>query len=391
MNLLSDITFSPVLRYEAHQLVYTPVDKCPVVLTGIMGAALLAVLLVDTDEGNARGIALDTDERREQFYQRYERDVLRDDWGYLAAEVEQLRNSYVELSVSNVELSGICTNTRLLDMAIGLIVTYMRRLTAETYGEHIWERCPWRAPFSQWLYDASCMETRRQRYRHADWTDAPQVNALADLTDSKESPTLSFEGEEADQIMRLYLEWLADEYVLMKKELPGAKITSADRNYIISQETDWAYLSDEIGCFSEDEQKQWNHWMSEWSDYITGQLKPQQEIRFWRDDVPQNVREHLLYRLRLVERHPAHFRDLTTSVYAMRLLGYVRRKLSDKAIRQWLSENLSIDYTTRSNASQFQRAMKEHGRYTPEVQDEVAYLESLGFFRFEPTDAHEQE
>ena len=37
----------------------------------------------------------------------------------------------------------------------------------------------------------------------------------------------------------------------------------------------------------------------------------------------------------------------------------------------------------RNNASQFRRAMKEHGRYTPEVRIEVSLLESMGYFRFE--------
>jgi hypothetical protein len=67
----------------------------------------------------------------------------------------------------------------------------------------------------------------------------------------------------------------------------------------------------------------------------------------------------------------------------MRQLGYIRRKCPEKDIRQWLSEHLSIDYTERNNASQFRRAMNEHGRYTPEVRDEVMALESMGYFRFQ--------
>lgn len=75
---------------------------------------------------------------------------------------------------------------------------------------------------------------------------------------------------------------------------------------------------------------------------------------------------------------------LTAAVYAMRQLGYIRRKCGDKDMRQWLSEHLKIDYTEHKNASQFRRAMNEHGRYTPEVQDEVFALESMGYFRFQP-------
>lgn len=84
-----------------------------------------------------------------------------------------------------------------------------------------------------------------------------------------------------------------------------------------------------------------------------------------------------------MEQHPAHFRDLTTAVYAMRQLGYIRRKCSDHDMRQWLSEHLKLDYTERNNASQFRRAMREHGRYTPEVRDEVLALETMGYFRFQ--------
>lgn len=71
----------------------------------------------------------------------------------------------------------------------------------------------------------------------------------------------------------------------------------------------------------------------------------------------------------------------------MRYLGFIRRKLSDKAMREWLSGNLNIDYTARNNASQFQRAMKEYGRYSPEVRDEILYLHNLGYFRFNPAPA----
>jgi hypothetical protein len=170
----------------------------------------------------------------------------------------------------------------------------------------------------------------------------------------------------------------------MKEELPGAKITSDDRKYIFEQETDWAFLSDEIAQLSPAEQKEWKHWCKEWTTFLKDRLLPKKEIRFWVNDVPKEVQEHLLYHLQLAERHPNHFKDLTAAVYAMRQLGYIRRKCGDKDMRQWLSEHLTIDYTEHKNASQFRRAMNEHGRYTPEVQDEVFALESMGYFRFQP-------
>lgn len=385
-NLLSDITLSHALKYEAHSLIYTPADEDPIVLTGFLGAAVLAALLVDTPEGEERGVAVDTPEQREQFFLRYDREVRRDDWGYLEAEVRQLRDSYVQFVVGKTRLSDICPNARLFSLAVELLTGYMHRLVIEQFCEHIWEYCGWETPFAQWLWNAAHAETRRQRYLHADWTDMAMVTALADFPDESagiELPTFFFEGEKASDIMDRYLQWLNDTYVAIRYEQPGAKITSADRNRIFKQETDWSVLSDETEGIAPSLQKEWKQWMTEWEKFLTDRLQPAKEVQFWANDVPENVQEHLLYHLKLVEQHPARFRDLTAAVYAMRQLGYIRRKLSDSAIRLWLSEHLSLDYTARNNASQFQRAMKEHGRYTPEVRDEVQELESMGFFRFQ--------
>lgn len=382
--LLSDYIFSPAMRYEAHRLyVILADDEDEFVFGGFLGAALAAVLLVDTDEGNTRGICLYTDAEKEQFFARYDREVLRDDWGYLSAEINQLRDNYVQLVDGKRSLVELCPNKRLFSLAMELLVAYMHRLVLEPFGEHIWVPMPWKIPFAQWLIDAARIETRRQRLLHTDWTDVPTVIQLADMPDETEKPTFFFEGEKAADIMERYLLWLSDEYVAMKQEIPGAKITSADRKYIFSQETDWALLSDEIDQLDASEKQDWLQWQKEWTKFLTERLLPKKEIRFWADDVPPEVQEHLLYHLQLAEQHPAHFRDLTTAVYAMRQLGYIRRKCGDKDMRQWLSEHLKIDYTERNNASQFRRAMKEHGRYTPEVRDEVLALEAMGYFRFQ--------
>ena len=391
MHLLADYTIDPRTRYESHTLYYTSDNADSVELRGILAAAILAALIVDTDEGDARQIALDTDAERAEFFARYEREVRRDDWGYLTAEINQLRDNYVQIATGPTKLIDLCPNNRLLDLAMDVTVAYMQHLVLKTFKEYIWEAVSWRAPFAQWLLDAARVETRRQRYLQIDWTDAPNVIALADEMSNDQSPitndqspTFFFEGEKAADIMEGYLHWLSDEYVAMKQELPGSKITSSDRKYIFDQETDWAFLSDEIACLEVAEQKDWNRWQKEWAKFLTERLLPKKEIRFWADDVPENVQEHLLYHLQLAEQHPAHFRDLTTAIYAMRQLGYIRRKCSDKDMRQWLSEHLKLDYTERNNASQFQRAMKEHGRYSPEVQDEVEQLETMGFFRYQP-------
>jgi len=390
-HLLSDYIFSDSLRYEGHTLFYTPEEGATIELRGILGASILAALLVDTDEGDTRGIALDTDTERAAFFTRYEKEVRRDDWGYLSAETSQLRDNYVQLEVSSTTLRDICPNIRLINLAMELTVAYMQHLVVETFCEHIWEVVPWKAPFPQWLIDAARVETRRQRYLKTDWTDAPAVDFLANeqspITNNLspiDSPTFFFEGEKASDIMERYLLWLSNEFVAMKQELPGSKITSSDRKYIFSQETDWAFLSDGIDTFDKSELKEWRRWQKEWTSFLTDRLLPPKEIRFWANDVPEEVQEHLLYHLQLAEQHPNHFYDLTAAVYAMRQLGYIRRKCTDHDLRQWLSEHLKINYMERKNASQFQRAMKEHGRYTPEVRDEVFLLESMGYFRFQP-------
>jgi len=387
--LLSDHIFSPSMRYESHRLYISGTDgEDEFVFGGFLGAALAAVFLVDTPEGNARGIRLYTDDEKEAFFDLYDREVLRDDWGYLSAEIDQLRDNYVQFIDDRNSLIDLFPNRRLLTLVMELLTTYMRRLVLEPFGEHIWEAMPWKMPFAQWLIDAARVETRRQRLLQTDWTDIPTVIQLADIPDETEEPTFFFEGEKAADIMQRYLLWLSDEYVAMKQGIPGSKITSADRSFILSQETDWVFLSDEIDQLSASEKEDWLQWQKEWNLFLSDRLLPQREIRFWADDVPEEAQEHLLYHLQLAEQHPAHFRDLTAAVYAMRQLGYIRRKCSDSDMRQWLSEHLKLDYTERNNASQFRRAMRAHGRYTPEVRDEVIALESMGYFRFQ---AHAEE
>lgn len=382
-KLLDNYTIDARTRYESHRLLYTPENDEPIEFGGFLAAAILAALIVDTDEGDTREIAIDTPEQRQAFFLRYEREVRRDDWGHLTAEINQLRDNYVQLEVGSMALQDLCPNLRLLELAMELTESYMRYLVLEIYREHIWEMMPWKTPFAQWLIDAARVETRRQRYLKTDWTDGPMVIQLADMSDETEPPTFFFEGEKAQDIMERYLQWLSDEYVAAKQEMPGAKITSTDRKYIFDQETDWAFLSDETGTFDALELREWQQWQREWTKFLNTQLLPQKEIRFWAADVPEEVQNHLLYHLQLAEQHPAHFRDLTAAVYAMRQLGYIRRKCSDGDMRQWLSEHLKLDYTERNNASQFRRAMREHGRYTREVRDEVLALETMGYYRFQ--------
>ena len=76
-RLLDNYTIDPHTRYESHLLIYTPDDDDPIEFGGFFAAAVLAALIVDTPEGDARGIAVDSDEQRADFFLRYDREVLR--------------------------------------------------------------------------------------------------------------------------------------------------------------------------------------------------------------------------------------------------------------------------------------------------------------------------
>ena len=86
--MLEDIILSDSLRYESHALIYGTDD--PIRIEGAFGAALLCALLVDTEEGNRRAIAIDSDEDKLEWIKRYEREVRRDEWGLLPVEVDML-------------------------------------------------------------------------------------------------------------------------------------------------------------------------------------------------------------------------------------------------------------------------------------------------------------
>ncbi len=78
IHLLADYIFSDSLRYEGHKLIYAPAGSNPTELSGILAASIAAALLSVADEGEARGITLDTPEGRNDFFVRYEKEVLAD-------------------------------------------------------------------------------------------------------------------------------------------------------------------------------------------------------------------------------------------------------------------------------------------------------------------------
>jgi hypothetical protein len=376
--MLEDIVFSDKLRYENHAFIYDSPSSADVILEGVFGAALLCARLVDTDEGNRRGIAIDTDAERNEWIKRYEREVRRDEWGLLMTEVPLLSDIYIQFADSPATIYDFCPNIRLVDLAVQLMVYYMRYLVVEEVGEHIWEYIPWKAPFAAWLLDASRAETHRQRLLHIDWRKADPVNALADAKCQTEPPTLFFESEAAKDIMARYFQWLWTTYQAQAGEYPGTKIGQRDKNYLISQETEWTYLLPEMKDFDESAHELWRQWMTDWQDYLTHQLKPDKQILFWTAEVTEEQQEQLLDYLKLQEREPMRYRCLTTAIYALRYLGYVRRACTPAQMRRWLTEHLHDDYTTKSAATQFSRAWNQLGRYTPAVKDELNQLSSLG-------------
>ena len=386
--MLTDFVISPSLRYEAHALIYaTDPQSDPLRIEGALGATLLCALLTDTDEGDRRGIALDTDADRRAWITRYEREVRRDDWGTLETELRLLANAWIELTTSSVALTDICPNSRLLDLALRLLCTYMHHLVIEVFGMHIWECVPWQAPFAEWLIRAAHVETQRQRYLHIDWTDPVEVTALAETatndqrltTNDQLSPTLVFEGEAAEEIMARYLEWLWKTYRAQVREIPGAKPdTASHRNYIVEQETDWSFLADEIGTLPDDLQRLWAEWLLNWQHFVTRRLKPQRPVRFWTEGVSEKQQAQLTQFLRIQEKEWDYYKCLAASVYALRQLGYVRRACSITDITRWLAEQLVNNYTEKNRRDQFRKAWNELGRYSDDVRHFVSLLASYG-------------
>ena len=374
--MLEDYPINDNLRYESH---YLKVADSDVQIGGVLGAALLCALLVDTEEGNRRGIAIISEAEKRAWIATYEREVLRDEWGLLNKEVELLSEAYIELATSEMGLTDICPNIRILNLAQDLMVTYMRYLARELYKDHIWELKTWEAPFAAWLLDAARLETRRQRFLKMDWTDAALVTSLAEQPDDQEAPTLFFEGESAADIQKRYLKWVWTEYQMMIREMPGAQPRAAKhRNYVAKQETDWLLLKEEIDALTADQKQLYLQWMVDWTKYVNHQLRPEKPVLFWEEAVDEKRQVQLIRFLQLQEKQWDYFKCVSAAIYALRQLGYVRRACSVRDITRWMSEHLKKDYTEKNNRDQFVRAWKELGRYTEEVKHFVALLKEHG-------------
>ena len=381
--MLEDYIINDRIRYENHYLKVVGTD---IQIGGVAGSALLSALIVDTEEGVRRGIAIDSDAERMAWIAKYEREVRRDEWGLIGTEVELLNNAYIDLATSEVEWEDICPNVRLLDLALHLVTTYMHYLTVETFGNHIWEYQPWVEPFAQWLLNAAHTEPFRQQFLHTNWTDPAQVNALYEhlqRDDQTDEFSFIFEGEDAEDIYKRYLTWVWTSYQAQIRELPGAQPRAArHRNYVVEQETDWLFLKDKTEALDEAQQQLLTQWMLNWQKYIIRHLKPEKPVLFWEKEVSELQQKQLTQYLRIQEKEWDYFKSLSAAIYALRQMGYVRRACSVRDITRWMSEQLVKDYSKKNNHDQFVRAWKELGRYTPEVKEYVEELESLGITRF---------
>ena len=382
--MLEDYIFDDHLRYEGHKLIYTfpkPTEE-PIVIGGILGAAILCVRLINTDEQQSREIVLDEKLHYEPFYIRYEQEVIGDDWGYIAAELEQLDLAYMELySQEQVTIETLCPNIRQLSIAMDVLQTYMHRISIEQYGEHIYDLVKWTMPFAQWLYNAAQVEPLRQRFLTMAWTDAALVHALAeDIEKGKPvEPLCVFDCEQAADIMQRYWDWLWDAAQKQAALFPASKGKIAEyKQLILEEENNYYYLKPEMKDFPEEQLKLFNEWVDGWIAFVEEKIKPKKAITFWTKNVTEEKQEALLDYIKFQERQPQRYKCLAVAVYSLRQLGYVTYNIAPSSIAKWLTERLQNDYSSKNELYQFRRAWNELSRYNPAVQDEVARLIACG-------------
>ncbi len=275
-KLLDNYIFDDRMRYESHHLVYCyAAEEEPVLIGGFLGAAILCVRLINSEEGERRGIPLDIESEQTQgsLFTSYEQEVIADDWGHMYAEIHQLNDAYIQLTVSELGLSDLCPNMRQLSIAMNMTTRYMQRLVVEVFHEHIWEYEWWTIPFARWLFNAGHAETFRQRILTTDWMDPAMVNAFAEPHNLTNEPTFIFEGEDAEDIMRRYWEWLWESVRKRAAESPDAEQQLAQtREQILAGETSDRCVEDDLRELPTDTQKLFRKWMTRWTAFVTDKL-----------------------------------------------------------------------------------------------------------------------
>ena len=282
MHLLSDYIIDARTRYEEHHLIYETEEET-LELRGFLAAAILGALLSVTDEAEVRGIVLDSQEGRNDFFRCYEKEMLADNGGLFHTEVEALNEAYLPFVGREELLLRICRNDRLLDLAARLTVEYMQRLVREQVCEHIYDFVPWTTPFAQWLFDAGHAETRRQELLALDWTSPVEVFELSErffkdqrLTTNDPSPTFVFEGLSAEQVLNGYWEWLWGEAQKEAEMYPDKNVRLAKiKQMILENETDYDFLKPEMKHFSAEAHNLFRAWMNNWTEFVRGKIQPQ--------------------------------------------------------------------------------------------------------------------
>lgn len=295
-HLLDNYTIDPRTRYEAHTLIYAREDGDPIRFGGILAAAVFSALIADTDEGDRRGIVLDTEAQRDAWYDVYEHETRRENGGLLTTEVQSLKEAYVELTSSDNALFHICQNARLYDLAVGLMDGYMQRLVREQVCEQIYEVHPWHEPFAQWLFDAGFIESWRQGLLAINWTNPSEVFTLAEDLSNAQRPTTNdqrplflFDGLSADQLLNGYWEWLWGEVQKQANLYPDANVRLAElKKTVLAQETDYDFLRPDLQSLAPDQLTLFRNWMARWKEFVgqklasdiptSGFKHPQQEL-----------------------------------------------------------------------------------------------------------------
>lgn len=281
--MLENYIFDTSLRYESHRLIYSGKEvNEPIAIGGILGAAILCVRLLNTDEAAKRGIVISEALQYKQFFEQYDNEVIQDDWGYIQAELEQLDLAYLDLvSTEDFGLQTLCPNKRQLSIVMDMVSTYMRRISLEFYCAHIYDFVPWTAPFAQWLFDAGQAEPQRQQFLQIDWTDAALVHALAvEMSKAPEDrtplePVFVFEGEAAADILCRYYDWLWAEVQKEAKLYPDANVQLAEfRTLILEQETNYDFLKPEMKDLPPEQINLFRKWMNQWTDFVQARIQP---------------------------------------------------------------------------------------------------------------------
>ena len=257
---------------------YTPVEGEPIVLGGILGAVLMSVQLLNTDEQKERGLVLSEALCYEPFFEQYDEEVIADDWGYIEAELEQLDLAYLEVNTDEqISLKTLCPNKRQLSIATKVVETYMRRITIERYGAHIYDLVPWTTPFSQWLFVAAHAEPQRQRFLQMDWADPVEVHELACYMEKNEpeEPVFFFEGEQAADIMTRYWDWLWNFAQTDAAIFPDSNVVMADyKAGILQHETTYDFLRPDMKSFTPKQINLFRSWMNQWTDFVRDKIEP---------------------------------------------------------------------------------------------------------------------